>query len=169
MKSKLIIRILMFLISFSASCQVSKSISFKSIEKNLTDFLIEKGSIMEHNVNDFRSGKHHINFSGVLNGYSKDDLINGIYVFSSGFSHSKVFYFIIENENFIILDISSKEGLNSALISTTDFCERQKYCSEITIEYTSRILGAYYVINKNPINRRDIYCIKSKNKVKDLP
>jgi len=39
-----------------------------------------------------------------------------------------------------------------------NFCERQKYCSDITQDYVTRMVAAYYKINMNTTKRGDVNC-----------
>ncbi|MEC4048614.1 hypothetical protein OX284_004170 [Flavobacterium sp. SUN046] len=169
MKLKYIYSILILLIAITSSCQSTKNITFESFENSLIDFLIKKGEIMEHQVNDFKNKKYTIHVIGAKNGYNRNNLINGIYTFSSGFSHTRTYYLIIENDKYVILDISSREGLEISIKSTLDFCERQKYCSDITQEYISKLVGVYYTRNKNPIVWLDTNCESGVKETKDLP
>ncbi|WP_298139998.1 hypothetical protein [Flavobacterium sp.] len=162
----LLLFILIFFNSVSSSCQSAKQLTFESIENNLIDFLVIKNEIRDDQVVNFKHKKSKVYLSGIQNGYSKNELINGIYVFSAPYTHTKVFYLIVENEKYIILDVSDREGLEIAIKDILDFCERQRYCSDLTQDYVSRMIAAYYKINKNPIRRNDINCIdgvKDKN------
>lgn len=169
MKTKNILSILILLLSITSSCQTTKNLNFTSIEDKLIEFLIKKGDIMEHQVKSFKNKEYSIHLIGVKNGYNKDTLINGIYFFSAHISHTKTYYLIVENDNYTILDLSNREGLDVSIKNTLDFCERQKYCSDITEDYINRIIGVYYKINKNPLIKTDVNCEKETKHTKDLP
>lgn len=169
MKTKNKLSILILFITLTSSCQSTKNIHVNTIENNLIDFLIKKGDILTHQVNDFKNKKYSIHVTGVMNGYSEEKLLNGIYHFSSGFTHTRVYYLIVEDDKHIILDLSTRESLDASIKITLDFCERQKYCSNITAEYISKLIGVYYVINKNSGLRMDVNCENDIIQKKDLP
>lgn len=158
MRNKHLLWIIILLFSLSVNGQIDSKITYQSIKENLINFLIYKGDIWENDIKDIKNGKFNLNFSGVHNNYHKENLIDGIYSFSAPITHTKAYFLIIEDKNFVILDISTRDGLENAISKTLDFCERKKYCSDITEDYISRLIGVYYKINKNPINRSDKNC-----------
>jgi len=157
MKSKLI---LLFLILSINHCmaQRSKTISVKSLEPKLIAFLITKKEIAPNQIARYTRGENHITITGVINGFLKDDLIDGIYLFSTASSHSKIFYLIIDDSEYKILDLSDERKLKKSIDRTIDFCGKKKYCSDLTKEYISLMVSVYYNINSNPLNRRDKNC-----------
>lgn len=169
MRNKHLFWIIILLFSLTATGQTESKITFQSIKDNLINFLIFKGDIWENDIKDIKDGKYNINFSGIHNNYKKENLINGIYSFSAPITHTKAYFVIIENNNHFILDISTRDGLDTAISNTLDFCERNKYCSDITEDYISRLIGVYYKINKNPINRFDKNCEDGVKTVTTLP
>lgn len=138
--------------------QSTKLITVKSIENELRDFLIEKGDIDKNKIEDFNSGKLGLIVIGLINGSVKEELLDGFYSFSLLQSHTRVYFLIIEKENYTILDLSSRDGLETSIKNTLDFCERNKYCSDLSKEYISRMITMYYKVNKNPIHKIDINC-----------
>ncbi len=159
----------MLLLSFSSSCQVTKNLSSNSIQKDLIDFLIAKGEIRDNFIKNYTENKRKIHVTGVLNRYSKDELINGIYVFSAPISHTRAYYLLVEDDKYTILDLSSKKDLDSSLSIMLDFCERQRYCSDFIEEYSKRMIGLYYRMNKNPLAGMDVNCENGLKDSNDLP
>jgi hypothetical protein len=169
MKTKKIIFGFIILFHFTSSCQTTKGFSSQSIEKQLTDFLISNNDIQRFEVEEYKSGKSHIKSSGIYNEYDGGPLKDGIYVFNPGRTHSRSYFVIIEKEKFTILDISTRKGLEEAIKNTLDFCERSRYCQQITKDYVSRLIGVYYNINANPDGRADRNCVYGVTDTKDLP
>ncbi|UPT71590.1 MAG: hypothetical protein M0D53_04290 [Flavobacterium sp. JAD_PAG50586_2] len=135
----------------------------------MIDFLIKKGDIKDHQVHDIKNGTYKLDFFGLYNDYHNENLIDGIYSFSAPISHTKSYFLIIDKSNYTILDISTREGLDMAIKNTLDFCEKQKYCSDFTEDYISRILTVYYRKNKNPSAGIDVNCENGITSKKDLP
>jgi hypothetical protein len=145
-----------------------EKVTFKSLSDKLVDFLQQEREIHINDVTELKSRDTFV-LSGLFNDKKSGDLTNGFYVFSSGRSHSKVYYLIFENNTYTILNITTRQGLDTAIKNTLDFCDREKYCFEITRDCVSRLIGVYYKINKNPENRIDINCLYGVKDTKDLP
>lgn len=169
MKTHKIFISLLILFHCAASCQTTKNLSFQSIEKELTDFLIRNNDIQNFELEGYQSGKTHIKISGIHNEYSGGDLKDGIYAFYQGRTHARSYFVIIEKEKFVILDISTRKGLEEAIKNTLDFCERNRYCEQITNDYVSRLIRVYYNKNINPSDSIDRNCIHGVKDTKDLP
>jgi hypothetical protein len=162
---------LFILVVFSISCksQIQEKLDFKQLKVIAIDFLVEKNIIKKENAKDYKNDKYTIFLTGVLNNLSNGELKNGMYAFGTLNSHSKSFFVLIEDNKYFILDISSREGLNKSIIETLDFCERNKFCVNISTEYISRITRVYYNKNKNPLTGFDINCEKGLVNTDDLP
>ena len=169
MKKRKIISLLMFLFCLNCNSQTIKILTFESLKKELLPFLINNKDIMDNEIEDYRSGKKQISIVGLQNNYFKGDLKDGIYRFSQTRTHSRVYFVIIEKNNFTILDLSSRDGLDLAIKNTLDFCERSKYCEEITNDYVSREIRIYYSKNKNPNVGTDVNCLYGIKVTKKLP
>lgn len=169
MKSKIIISFTILFLTLNSSCQSTKNLNIKSLQSDLIDFLVSKGEINQNQLSRIRQNESKIHIIGVLNGYSENKLKDGVYCFSASISHTRTYYLIVENETYSILDLSSRQGLENSLKSIFDFCERKKYCSDITEEYSKRIIGIYYRINKNPSAGIDVNCESGVKETKDLP
>lgn len=169
MKIKYIILWLIISVSNLSNGQTIEKLTFESTEKKLLDFIISKGDVPLNDIENFKSGKYGLYFFGVYNNLKKGDLINGIYCFSLARTHSKNYFLIVENNNYIILDITSKKGLELAIENTLNFCEREKYCSDLISENVTRLINTYYKINLNPNNRIDVNCERNIIKIKKLP
>lgn len=155
--------------ALSVNAQVNEVLTFDSISLKLIDYLHLKGEIDSNRVQKLKSKEYKFGFVGFINKTDKGDLKDGIYVFSSLSSHSQIFYVIVENNTFTILDFSKRAELDDAIKKILDFSERKKYCVDITTELVSAVVGSYYNINKYPLNRRDINCYKGIVSNDDLP
>lgn len=169
MKSKITILIVVLLLSFSSNSQVVSRIKLSTIKNDLTEFLIQKGDIRAERAKDYRNGKFKIFVLGLYNNDNREDLLNGIYVFSAPSSHTRSHYLIIEDEKYTILDLTDRQNLEFSIKILLDFCERQRYCSDITAEYTQKMISLYYRKNKNPVNGMDVNCESGIKEIKDLP
>lgn len=166
---KKIILFCFFLAILSCKAQDNNILTFDSLSPKLIDYLLLKGEIDSIRAKKLKSKEYKFAFVGFFNKTEKGELKDGIYVFSSLASHNQVYYVIVENNSFQILDFSKREELDDTLKKILDFSERQKYCVDITSELISDVIKSYYNINKFPINRRDINCYKGVVSSEDLP
>lgn len=160
--------VLTFYFPFTSIGQINTNFTLDSIQSNLVDFLIKKGEINENLIDEFKIKKGKIHIIGLINGYSKNKLIDGIYSFSAPISHTRTYYLIIEEEKYTILDLSNIEGLNIAISNTLSFCERKKYCSDLSKIYISGMISIFYK-NKNPTTLIEKNCEKNLKNTKELP
>ena len=161
--------ILFSLFSLSCFSQPKTELTYKSLQSSLTEFLISNGDIRTEKIDDYRQGKSEIRLTGLFNNFQKEKLIDGIYSFAIGCSHCKAYFVIVDQSQYTILNISSKEGLNIAIQNTLDFCDRNKYCVDITKDYISRLISVYHNINKNPTAGYDANCQRGVKDTKTLP
>lgn len=161
--------ILFLIISLSSFSQPNEELTFKSLQSKLVDFLIDNGDIRKEEIQEYKEGKRIIRVLGVLNGHNQGKLINGIYSFAMNVSHHRAYFAIIEDNQITVLNISTREGLDTAIKNTLDFCDKNKYCGNITNDYISRLIGVYYNINKNPLTRSDFNCQRGIKDTKNLP
>jgi len=141
------------------------------------DSKLLKNDLAEHIYNDnlplklytIDKIKENIKIYGIFHFKTKENLTNGLYGFSMFSSHSRVYFLIIESDKFKILNVSTRTNLDISLKELLDFCERQKYCYKITMEYMNNLTTAYYKINKSPLQRIDANCESGVKKTKDLP
>lgn len=169
MKGKIITTFLLMLIHLSSNCQTSKNLTFESLEKELTKFLINNNDIQKYELKDYMSGKTHIKIIGVQNEYSNGNLKDGIYAFYQTRTHARSYFIIVEKDEFTILNLSNKNGLHEAIKKTLDFCEKSRYCETITNDYVSRLIRVYLNKNINPIDSVDKNCLYGVTDTKDLP
>jgi hypothetical protein len=155
--------------TLSCKAQVSNPLTFDSISLKLIDYLYLKGEIDLNRAEKLKTKEHKFGFVGFFNKTEKGELKDGVYVFSSLSSNNLVYYVIVENNSFQILDFSKREELDNTLKIVLDFSERKKYCVDITSELISSIVKSFYNINKYPMNRRDINCYKGVVSSDDLP
>ena len=151
--------IVLFLIICSSSLY-SQQLDYKKVKSELINYLIGNKEILEHNVENYRSGKYSFTLEGVFN-YNKElkgELKDGLYLFTTGSSHSFNHYILVENNSYSIFELKSEVSLNESLKQILEFCKRKKICSDIVIEYTDRLIGTYLNINKNPTAGHDVNC-----------
>lgn len=159
-----------FLISFiSCKSQISHKLTFEKLRVETIDFLLHKKEVTEARAEKLKSGEFSFILRGVNNNLAEGDLKNGMYAFSLLDDHCRGYFLIVENDSHIILDIGTRTGLDEAIKNTLDFCERNKFCVDITNDYVSRLIGVYYNINKNPLNGHDINCEKGVKEINELP
>jgi hypothetical protein len=149
--------------------QVPAKLTFEKLKHDMIDFLVEKKDIDKDRASKLKSGEHTFNLRGVNNNLTEGILKDGMYAFSSFTSHKNAYFVLVENERYIILDISTRKGLDDSIKNTLDFGERNKFCVEIINDYVSRLIGVYYNINNNPRAGHDVNCEKGVTDTKDLP
>lgn len=169
MKLSKIIIIIICVLPLKSIGQTLENKTFSCLEKELIKFLIEKKDILEFEVEKYKNGKSRLNISGAQNNYRKGELKDGIYIFSQTRTHVRLYFVIVEENNFTILDISNREGLEISIKNTLDFCERKKYCQKITGNYVTGLIRAYYTKNRTPTAGMDINCERGVRNTKDLP
>lgn len=147
----------------------TRQLSFHKLKNDMIDFLVNKHEIDSERAKKLKNGEHTFYLQGVSNNLSEGALRNGMYIFSSLTSHKNEYFVLVENNSYIILDISTRKGLENSLVNTLDFCERNKFCVDIINDYVSKIIGVYYNTNKNPRAGLDTNCEKGIFDVKELP
>ena len=146
-----IVLLLLILLSSNLSfCQETEKLTVESLKLELKEFLVEKNQIYSANTR--------VNFRGIHKNKVDKNLINGIYVFNNGSTHSLSFFVIIDNSSYSILDISTLQGLKDSIERTLEFANKQNYCTEIIQKYISTLISVHYRINKNPRHRNDKNC-----------
>ncbi|WP_430399141.1 hypothetical protein [Flavobacterium sp.] len=160
--------ILLFVASF-VNGQNSKKLTFDNLKPFLIDFLYEKNQLTSERVDELKKGEYDFYLRGLFNDKHDGELVNGVYAFSNFSSHSKAFFVLVENNEFTILDLDNREGLDVSIKNILDFSERSKYCVLITSEILTRLLNVFYNKNVNPLIGQDINCIRGVVNFKDLP
>jgi hypothetical protein len=161
--------VIMLLACVTTSCQTVRKITFPNLEKELIEFLVKNGDIHNLEVEEYKNGKRRVTISGLYNDYNKGTVIDGLYSFYQNRTHARAYFLLVENNKYTILDISSRQGLDLSIKNTLDFCERNKYCVDITNDCISRIINVYYNINLNPRAGADINCESGVKDTKALP
>jgi len=146
-----------------------KSISKKILMPQLVSFLNQQSEIKDYELVGFNKGERELEIYGSMNNYRKDEFIDGVYTFYNSVTHHKTYFLLIDNGEFKILNIATLDGVKKSMTDLIDFCERKKYCGEITNEYVTKLLVTYTKINKKPNNRVDNNCKSGVKDVKDLP
>jgi hypothetical protein len=165
---KKIVFLIIIIATISCKSQVRTKLSFETLNVKLIDFLEANKDFNSERAEKYRKEEYSLNVIGVSNNLSSGELENGMYSFGLG-PHSRAYFVLVENQKFFILNIATRKGLNDAIQTTLDFCERNKFCVDITNDYIRRLIGVHYNINKNPENRSDINCVKGVNDFKSLP
>ncbi len=162
--------ILYFTLIAILSCKSQKTtiVTFETLRNELVNFMVKKKDIKVEDAENYKNGHYVFNLKGVNNKLSEGKLKDGIYSFATLNSHSRAYFVIVENNHFIILDISTRNGLDEAIKNTLDYCERNKYCVDITNDYIARLMRVFYKVNKNPSNG-DTNCERGVIDTKELP
>lgn len=166
---KSIIIYLMLLVFISCKSQVGEKLTFDRLKIELINFLQSKQEVDKLRVEKLKNGENILNLSGLFNSKFDGELKNGIYSFSVFSSHSRGYFVIVENESFIILDLSTREYLDDSIKNVLNFSERSEYCVGITREIISRLITVYYNKNKNTLAGFDLNCEKGIINTDDLP
>jgi hypothetical protein len=138
-------KIILFCVLFttlSCKAQVNNELTFDSLSLKLIDYLYSKGEIDSNRVKKLKDKEYKFSLVGFFNKTEKGDLKDGVYIFSSLSSHSQIFYVIVENNTFQILDFSKREELDDALKKVLDFSDRKKYCVDITKELVLSVVNS---------------------------
>ena len=106
----------------------------------------------------FPDKKINITLAGIHNNIKEGEVVNGIYTFSMNVTLSKVYLLIVEESDLKILDISSREKLDTSLKLLLDYCDKNNYCETIINDYVSRLIRGYYNLNKWQGQRKDLNC-----------
>lgn len=154
-----VIILLLFLFSFGYA-QQNKELTLDSLKLELAKFLVKKKQLK--NLEVYTEKKQGLNFRGIHDFSTVEKLKNGIYTFSNFSSHRLVFFVIVEDNTFHILDVFSKDDLKVSVDKTLDFCFKQKYCTEIISDYITRLFRVHYVVNK-AWKRSDFDCKYERN------
>ncbi len=138
-----IVLILTFLlVSNFGFSQPTKKLTLDSLKLELAKFLVEK-----HQIKDVTQN---VNFYGLHSDKVDENLKKGIYAFKPSWNHSSIFFVIIEDNTFDILDISTLQGLKESINKTLVFSDKMNYCVEIIDDYISRLINVHYTFNKYP-------------------
>ncbi|WP_296145833.1 hypothetical protein [uncultured Flavobacterium sp.] len=158
MKTRTLIFFLFLFFFNNCYTQTLDKLPKKMIINELSDYIYRNSDYLPSNIYTLKEIRKNILLFGMFHYKTEENLINGLYGFSMPHSHARVYYLIIEGNKYKILDVSTRTNLDTSLKELLDFCERQKFCFEITIEYMNRITSAFYRINKNPYKGMDINC-----------
>lgn len=152
------------------SCFAQQKLTYSTLKNITIEYLLEKKEITIDRALKYKSGEYNAYFfEGIYNGYKNQELINGLYSFGVLGSNSKLYYVLAENSYYHILDISEREGLDKSIKIVLDFCERHRYCVQITKEYVSTLVYTFYSMNKYTQNGHDVNCEKGFFDTKKLP
>nr|WP_315240140.1 hypothetical protein [uncultured Flavobacterium sp.] len=161
----LILLLTLFVISTSIG-QEKSSLVFGTIKTDIIERLYKVEALDSAWVMNLNKEKYSFHLKGLQNGLENKELQIGIY----GLTLKNYTYFVlVEKNNYILLDFRTRHGLDLSLINLIDFCERNKYCVEITNDYVSRLLRIYNDVHKNLNRGFDINCERGIKNTKGLP
>lgn len=159
-----IIILLLFLFSFGYS-QQNKELTLDSLKLELAKFLVKKRQL--ENLEVYTEKKQGLNFRGIHDFSTVEKLKNGIYRFSNFSSHKLVFFVVVEDNTFDILDVFSINDLKISVDKTLDFCFKKKYCTEIISDYVTRLFRVHYLENMT-WKRNDSDCKFERKRTKSV-
>lgn len=145
--------------------QKNEELTLDSLKLELAKFLVKKKQLK--NLEVYTEKKQGLNFRGIHNFSTVEKLENGIYTFSNFSSHRLVFFLIVEDNTFDILDVFSINDLKVSVDKTLDFCFKQKYCTEIISDYITRLFRAHYRENMT-WKRNDSDCKFERKRTKSV-
>ncbi len=92
--------------------------------------------------------KHHFNISGIYNKINPDNIKDGIYILNFG-THMPVNYFIYENNEVVLLNLSSFDTFLKSVRLLTNYSIKEGYCKELISDYLSRMTTIFFNTNNN--------------------
>lgn len=164
--------ICLLFIPLIAIAQSKEKLTFEKLNKELHDYLSKNDELYIVQNKNHKITDGSISIMGIHNyDSSKTELIDGVYAFSMNITMAKVYLVLIEGNEFKILDFRTRENLDKSLVSLLDFCDKHKYCEKITTDYVSRMVRAFYNLNKWENQRADLNCEDGRgiNDIKKLP
>ncbi|TRW21459.1 hypothetical protein FMM05_20115 [Flavobacterium zepuense] len=155
-------RLLLFLVllisPLNLLAQNSQELTFGKLQSDLAEYLFQKKEMNANQIEKHEKGIGTVLVNGIHNNIYEGKVINGIYAFSLTGTMSKSYFLIVDEKRYIILDITTREGLDKSISLILDFCDKYKYCETITTDYVGRLVRVYYNLNKWPGQRTDLNC-----------
>jgi len=166
MRSKILILVLII----SVTCVGQNKLSYSKLKNNVIDYLVTNKNLNNENAKKYKTGEYNgFTLVGSINQFNDEELKEGLYQFAPLASNQRIYFTLVENDNFTIIDLSTRQQLDDAITKVLDFCERKSFCHEISKAYAGKLISYFYNTNKNPNNAYDINCSKQKTKLQDLP
>jgi len=163
-------KILILALIISVTCFGQNKLTYSELKNNVIDYLVINKNLNNENAKKYKSGEYNgFTLVGSINQFNDEELKDGLYQFAPLASHQRIYFTLVENDNYTIIDLSTRQQLDDAITKVLDFCERKKFCHEISIAYAGKLISYFYNNNKNPNNGYDINCGKEKLTLKDLP
>lgn len=160
--------VLYFFVTNIALAQNS-NLNRNNVKIKLVDFLLEKNEIDTERAIKYKNGNYSFFFAGVINDYKQKELKEGIYMFGTLISHTRVYFLIVKDNKYEILDLTTRGDLDNAIVKILNFCEEKHICVDIKNEYINRIVSVYYNINRFVNNEFDVDCYDFEEQKKNLP
>jgi DNA polymerase III delta prime subunit len=168
MRKLIIFSILIF--ACSCSSQNIQRLTFEKLKIETLNFLVKKSELKKERYEKFKSGEYNAYvLKGVINNLKEDKVLDGMYVFYLIDEYSKKYFVLVKENNYVILDVSTRFYLDESIKITLDYCEKNKYCVNLINEYIPILVKAFYSTNKNPMNGHDVNCENGVNDLKTLP
>lgn len=168
MRKLLVWAILLF--ACSCSSQNIQRLTFEKLKVETLNFLVKKSELKKERSEKFKSGEYNAYvLKGVINNSQGGKVVNGMYVFYLLDEYSKKYYLLVEENNYTILDVSTRANLDESIKITLDYCEKNKYCVNLINEYIPVLVKAFYSTNKNPMNGHDVNCESGVKDINVLP
>ena len=164
-------KILLPLYIITMGCKAQSNLTFNKIENQLRQYLCDTGELYKKDcaTKEGEYGFPNIFIYGAINGHKKGKLKNGVYRWGLTRTHANFHYFIYDEGQLIILNLAKKEELIKSIDTLLKYCEKQKYCSDITQKYVKEMIHRYYNKNMYPRQGRDQNCINGVINTDDLP
>lgn len=139
--------------TYFISCKAQNIVTYTELKNKMGEILLSKNYIQQ---NEFESKKGYLVY-GLHQRKISNNIKNGIYGVSTG-SHRSVNFFIYDNKKVSFLDVYAFDNLLKSLDTLINYSIHKKYCRELTLDYTKRLVGVHYNINKNLRHRGDKNC-----------
>lgn len=160
MKTKIWLLFIVF--SLNINAQDKHKLTFEKLNSDLSSYLHDKGDMNSSQLKKYKEGKLNIAINGVHNNVSKGEVINGIYAFSLNGTMARGYFLIVDNNEYTILDITTRDELDRSIKLLLDFCDKYNYCETIITDYVGRLTRVYYNLNKWKGQRTDLNCEESR-------
>lgn len=152
------IKFLFLLFTVSLAAQTKDSLTFEKLKVGVHEYLKENDELYKMESALRPNKKVNISVIGAANLIQQGSVLDGLYGFSINTTLAKAYFLIVDGNVYKILDITTRDKLDTSIKELLDFCDKKKYCETIISNYVSRLVGVYYNINKWQGQTRDLNC-----------
>lgn len=139
--------VLIFLCCSIAFGQSNKSLTYEKLKTGIANYLVEIDYFKS--IEEYYADTDKFHLKGFFNEIiDKSSISDGIYQFSSGSSHEIPWLILVDNGNYKILNLSSKNELYTTLIEILNFSGNKSYCKEIVLEYVERLFNWHFLMQQ---------------------